>query len=524
MDLHYICDEAPIKVPAKPWTNVTDDDDLVSHLVSLYFTWDYPVHTFLDQDVFLKYMGASGGNGAGPEPREGEFCSAFLVNALLSNACYFSEFSEAYVIPGDISSKGCDFLAEAERLKADTPSRPSLATLQGTLLMYERYAMSRDDDLGYIMLHEAIRMGESLGLIGSSGPHITSEQLSRDMDASCRRTAWGLFNIDTMVHTGFLRPCLISHVNMPRVGRDVGQDQLLWRPYPTHRQSRPSEISLYFDEACNLSTIARDISRSMFGEEISEQLNREDLYERLMRWKELLPDEFDGGMPPHLILLLMRFHTLAVNLFSCVPYYDVSNSSDAPKTPESPRFSPEPKYTAWNVTQTAAQGIAALTRLHRREYGMSRAHPFALYAITLALFTMMEHQSFNVLDQDFLSLASALSIVASRSALGRNLFHIFRQSVRAKAQGDRIRDASSVPDDLKDLFDEEPTNQGHTRFDDYAEGLEKLNRDEKYHGIGEGQSLQDYPGLGLSDMLDRYESLSLGKDSILPARQYPAPC
>jgi hypothetical protein len=155
---------------------------------------------------------------------------------------------------------------------------------------------------------------------------------------------------------------------------------------------------------------------------------------------------------------------------------------------------------------------------------MSRAHPFALYAITLALFTMMENQSFDVLDQDFLSLASAFSIVASRSALGRNLFHIFRQSVRAKAQGDRIREASSVPDELKDLFDEEPTNRGHSRFDDYAEGLEKLNRDEKYHGIGDGQSLQDYPGLGLSDMLDRYESLSLGKDSLLPARQHTAPC
>jgi hypothetical protein len=51
---------------------------------------------------------------------------------------YFSEFSEAYVVPGDISSKGCDFLAEAERLKGELPMQPSLASLQGTLLLYER--------------------------------------------------------------------------------------------------------------------------------------------------------------------------------------------------------------------------------------------------------------------------------------------------------------------------------------------------------------------------------------------------
>lgn len=59
--------------------------------------------------------------------------------------------------------------------------------------------MSRNDDLGYIMLHEAIRMGEALGLVGDKGPRLTPEQLSPEMDFSCRRTAWGLFNIDTFV-------------------------------------------------------------------------------------------------------------------------------------------------------------------------------------------------------------------------------------------------------------------------------------------------------------------------------------
>ena len=79
MDIHYLCDEAPCKVPAKPWTNVTEDDDLVSHLVSLYFTWDYPFWTFLDRDVFLRHMARG--------DLESEFCSPFLVNAVLANAC-----------------------------------------------------------------------------------------------------------------------------------------------------------------------------------------------------------------------------------------------------------------------------------------------------------------------------------------------------------------------------------------------------------------------------------------------------
>lgn len=53
---------------------------------------------------------------------------------------HFSEFSEAYVVPGDIMTKGVDFLAEAERLRdAEEGGAVSLATLQGTLLLYERF-------------------------------------------------------------------------------------------------------------------------------------------------------------------------------------------------------------------------------------------------------------------------------------------------------------------------------------------------------------------------------------------------
>lgn len=72
-----------------------------------------------------------------------------------------------------------------------------LGTGDWATLTYDRYAMSREDDLGYIMLHQAIRMGEALGLVGSTGPRMASGELSQDMDISCKRTAWGLFNVDT---------------------------------------------------------------------------------------------------------------------------------------------------------------------------------------------------------------------------------------------------------------------------------------------------------------------------------------
>lgn len=213
----------------------------------------------------------------------------------------------------------------------------------------------------------------------------------------------------------------------------------------------------------------------------------------------------------------MRYHTLVINLFACTTDDDDSSSivSDAPQTPESPS---SPVYKlhgtkAWDLPQSSAHAIAALIRLHRREYGMSRAHPFALYAVNLALFTLLESEPFDILDPDFLALASSFSLIAGRSHLGRNLFHLFRQSTRSKAQGKRIRDAgSAVPDELKELFDENAVVRGVTKLDDYASGLEKLGQNDRYHGLPGTGDMQEYPGLGLLDMLDRYESLSLGKD------------
>jgi hypothetical protein len=66
--------------------------------------------------------------------------------------------------------------------------------------------MIKEDDLGYAMLHRAVHMGTSLGIIGSEGPNRVPENLSDDMLTSARRTAWGLFQLDTYVVVKILTP------------------------------------------------------------------------------------------------------------------------------------------------------------------------------------------------------------------------------------------------------------------------------------------------------------------------------
>jgi hypothetical protein len=80
--LESLCDIPLFRVPARPWTGVTDDSDLVSHLVSLYFTWDHPCAQFVDQGIFLDHMRRG--------DLSSEYCSPLLVNTLLSIASVWS--------------------------------------------------------------------------------------------------------------------------------------------------------------------------------------------------------------------------------------------------------------------------------------------------------------------------------------------------------------------------------------------------------------------------------------------------
>lgn len=52
LDVKSLTDVPLYEVPAQPWTSVTNDDSFVSHLVSLYFTWQHPVLNWIDVIFF----------------------------------------------------------------------------------------------------------------------------------------------------------------------------------------------------------------------------------------------------------------------------------------------------------------------------------------------------------------------------------------------------------------------------------------------------------------------------------------
>lgn len=75
MKISNVLDRPLHLVPAKSWTSVTDDDNLVSHLISLYFTWEHVFFVRMDRRLFLQDMIAG----------RLTFCSPLLVNAILAH-------------------------------------------------------------------------------------------------------------------------------------------------------------------------------------------------------------------------------------------------------------------------------------------------------------------------------------------------------------------------------------------------------------------------------------------------------
>jgi len=73
-----------VDVPAEPWTNVTNDNHLVSELISLFLTWLQPhLCHFVNRDLFLRDMKRG--------DLDCEFCSPFLVNGILAECCVSAE-------------------------------------------------------------------------------------------------------------------------------------------------------------------------------------------------------------------------------------------------------------------------------------------------------------------------------------------------------------------------------------------------------------------------------------------------
>lgn len=174
------------------WTSVTEDKDLILHLINMYFCWHYAYFTTLSKELFYRDF---------LQGRATQYCSSLLVNVMLSLGCHFSSRPAARANPEDSATAGDHFFAEAKRLmhENDEFATTKICTVQALALMSVREAGCGREGKGWVYSGMSFRIAMDLGLnVDAPGLNHDSTLNAEDIDAR-RITFWGCFLFDKYV-------------------------------------------------------------------------------------------------------------------------------------------------------------------------------------------------------------------------------------------------------------------------------------------------------------------------------------
>jgi hypothetical protein len=157
------------------WTTVTTDNDVIEHLLSLYFCWEYPTFACLSKTYFLEDFRSG-------RPR---YCSSLLVNSILCLGCRFSDQLET-----GVNSE--QFYAEAERLWGLEQDNPSVTTIQAINLMSIWEASCGRESRSWFYGRQSICMAVEMCL----RTQIDGIEVSNAEQEVRSITFWGAFALD----------------------------------------------------------------------------------------------------------------------------------------------------------------------------------------------------------------------------------------------------------------------------------------------------------------------------------------
>ncbi|CAG7918984.1 unnamed protein product [Penicillium olsonii] len=357
------------------WTQVTDDDSLISHLMTMYFTWHYPFFTTLSKDLFYRdyIRGVSS-----------SYCSTLLVNAMLALGCHFSSWPGAFDDPQDLATAGNHFFKEAKRLvlENDEHENAKLCTVQAFALMSVREAGCGREGKGWVYSGLSFRMAFDLGL-NLDSQNIGAHSLSDEEIDARRVTFWGCYLIDKCWSNYLGRqPQLTSaNANVPKFDVFPREETELWSPYTDsgvgheHTQaSRTRAVALQISKLCEISSdllvfFYHPTELEKMQPKQSELKKLSDVHTRLEAWKNKLPKELVAreGQLPQVLVMHMLYQLLIIHLYRPFLKYTKAN------TPLPPHVSPR------KICTQAAATVSKLLRVYKRCYGLKQICNIVVY-------------------------------------------------------------------------------------------------------------------------------------------------
>ncbi|KAK5087565.1 hypothetical protein LTR24_006605 [Lithohypha guttulata] len=315
-------------VQAAPWTQVTDDNHLVSHLVSLWVTWDHCFPNGVVFELFLRDMQSKN--------LESTFCSPFLVNCILAAACLYSDYEEVRSCQGKSSDLMAEFVKEAEKHLEEDDFKTNVTNVQGLSILFLLLLKMNQDRRGFGYVGQATALCAELmrardKIVSKADTSEKAKELSYVLDYAC----WGTFSSTTGAILLWQRPQSMFKPRHPYpdvVGAHEHFFGKKWMPYPGVGDEQETFLDEVQRQWGKLAVLERELSLVLYeqvkapdpADDLPRQRALVDLDERLTSWLERLPDHFkylSPWTPPSIFVLrLWSQSALMVTLLARITY------------------------------------------------------------------------------------------------------------------------------------------------------------------------------------------------------------
>ncbi|KKK16277.1 hypothetical protein ARAM_003168 [Aspergillus rambellii] len=408
-------------VPAQPWTSIVADNNLVSHLISLWFTWVHPFCNWIDRDLFIRDMQAGSLSAT--------FCSQFLVNIILADACAYSDYPEVYGVPGDLTSKGSHFYEQAKRLLDKEEGRISLPTVQGLGVLWMCASITGRDRQEWICRGQLAYSLQEL----SEASAKSSSQVESDIPVVqvIHDTNWGLFNLSMIHALSDTKGPAVKLPQTPRIPSNHESDKDRWHAYPHPHKDVASHAPCLFNALCNLHQITYSLRACLFAQSESPHERLEvgngtlDAIRELSLWAGRLPKCLNDTAVdmPHVVSLHVYYHTIMMTI------YRVLNTQPSCMTATNHDAIISPVH-AQEVCLSSARHIAHLTQIYHSRWGLDRMPGINIHWIMAALLTLLETLDDPASRAAFISLTVAARALSRRWEPTRGLFHTIQTTAQ----------------------------------------------------------------------------------------------
>ncbi|EXJ82353.1 hypothetical protein A1O3_06166 [Capronia epimyces CBS 606.96] len=376
----------PISVPAKPWTTVTDDDDFVSHLISLWCTWAHPWWHWVDVDLFLEAM------------RSGDttslICTPYLVNMILADACLLDTLGEDGSEPNEWIRR--QFYDEAKKGIEAENGHVSLAYVAALGVQWTYLNTNGQELLGNALLHEQLyrtkgldKWRQRIERTGNLGP----ARLSK-IDRCLDRLLWSLYTLNSCALMNLERTRLLKPPTRPKPPADHDRKEHPgWTPYPQPHSPVVFHPDCHFlsfvsliEEATRVETLFTD----QFKKESAQSLEElENNCRQLSDWPKTLPDcmKMHDKAMPHVIALQAMHRWVVVMMAKQIAALEAGKLK-RPSLVETPQTN-EP--SPWKETSiSSCIEIGELVEQIRLNWGADHFPVIIMQPMATAVFPLLE--------------------------------------------------------------------------------------------------------------------------------------